>query len=226
MWGLSTGWGVVFPQESLVCVFLTVSALSQAVRLGAPLGFRAAFGLASAVLVFVARSVGVARFIAWLHYCGKIVPFLWGERLFQFHVSTLEDPRHQRFVDWLTTPKGERQPKLLRDLASELGVADRTLRDWKEKPAIRAVWEEQAKKVVGSPERAQDVLEAMFARAVDASDPKQVQAAKLYLEAIEAIKPPTVEVRSVSELAKVSDDELQAMIAATAQGMLEERKNG
>ena len=115
---------------------------------------------------------------------------------------------------------------MLKDLASELGVSDRTLRDWKERPAIRAVWEEQAKKVVGSPERAQDVLEAMYARAVDSTDPKQVQAAKLYLEAIEAIKPPTVEVRSVSDLAKVSDDELQAMIAATAGQMLEERKNG
>lgn len=138
----------------------------------------------------------------------------------------LEDPRHQRFVDWLTTPKSERQPAMLKDLASELGVSDRTLRDWKERPAIRAVWEEQAKKVVGSPERAQDVLEAMYARAVDSTDPKQVQAAKLYLEAIEAIKPPTVEVRSVSDLAKVSDDELQAMIAATAGQMLEERRNG
>ena len=138
----------------------------------------------------------------------------------------LEDPRHQRFVDWLTTPKSERQPVMLKDLAFELGVSDRTLRDWKERPAIRAVWEEQAKKVVGSPERAQDVLEAMYARAVDSTDPKQVQAAKLYLEAIEAIKPPTVEVRSVSDLAKVSDDELQAMIAATAGQMLEERKHG
>lgn len=225
---MSTGWGVVFPQESLVYLFLNcvrIKPSRQAWRSTSVPRFTCRLGFRG-YLVFVARSVGVARFIAWLHYCGKIVPFLWGERLFQFHVSTLEDPRHQRFVDWLTTPKGERQPKLLRDLASELGVADRTLRDWKEKPAIRAVWEEQAKKVVGSPERAQDVLEAMFARAVDASDPKQVQAAKLYLEAIEAIKPPTVEVRSVSELAKVSDDELQAMIAATAQGMLEERKNG
>jgi len=139
---------------------------------------------------------------------------------------TLADPRHQRLVDWLTTPKQERQPLTMKELAVDLGVSDRTLRDWKERREIREVWEEQAKKVVGSPERAQDVLEAMYQRAIDSTDAKQVQAAKLYLEAIEAIKPPTVEVRSVSDLARVSDDELQAMIAATAGQMLEERQNG
>jgi len=157
-----------------------------------------------------------------------VVPFVPSEvrNVVSIVVMSLEDPRHQRFVDWLTTPKSERQPVTMKELAVEFGVSDRTLRDWKERPAIRAVWEEQAKKVVGSPERAQDVLEAMYQRAVDSSDPKQVQAAKLYLEAIEAIKPPTVEVRSVSDLAKVSDDELQAMIAATAGQMLEERRNG
>ena len=114
----------------------------------------------------------------------------------------------------------------MKELAVDLGVSDRTLRDWKERREIREVWEEQAKKVVGSPERARDVLEAMYQRAIDSTDAKQVQAAKLYLEAIEAIKPPTVEVRSVSDLARVSDDELQAMIAATAGQMLEERQNG
>ena len=113
---------------------------------------------------------------------------------------------------------------MLKDLAFELGVSDRTLRDWKERPAIRAVWEEQAKKVVGSPERAQDVLEAMYLRAMDSTDPKQVQAAKLYLEAIDAVKPPTVNVQTRSDLAQVSDDELQAMIAASAQQMLVERR--
>ena len=77
--------------------------------------------------------------------------------------------------------------------------------------------------VVWSPERAQDVLEAMYQRALDSTDPKQVQAAKLYLEAIDAIRPPTVEIRDSRDLAKVSDVELQAMIAATAQDMLQAR---
>lgn len=139
---------------------------------------------------------------------------------------TLEDARHQRLVDWLTTPKGERQPRTQKGLAGELGVSERTLRDWRDRADVRAAWESQAREVVGSPERAQDVLEAMYARALDSTDPKQVQAAKLYLEAIDAIRPPTVEIRDSRDLAKVSDDELQAMIAATAQGMLRERQGG
>lgn len=160
-----------------------------------------------------------------LLYVVKIVPSAVGNDE-TIVVMALEDPRHQRLVDWLTTPKTERKPSTAKELAVELEVSERTLRDWKERSYIRAAWEEQAKVVVGSPERAQDVLEAMYQRAVDPLDAKQVQAAKLYLEAIDAIKPPTVEVRSVSDLAKVSDDELQAMIAATAGQMLEERKNG
>lgn len=143
-----------------------------------------------------------------------------------FVVMSLEDPRHQRLVDWLTTPKQERQPSTMKQLAVELGVHDRTLRDWKERPDVREKWEDQSRKVIGSPERAQDVLEAMYQRAMDSTDAKQVQAAKLYLEAIDAIKPPMVEVRSVSDLAKVSDEELQSMIAATAQTMLEDRRGG
>lgn len=136
----------------------------------------------------------------------------------------LEDPRHQRLVDWLTTPKQEREPKTAKALAVELGVSERTIRDWKERPEVRELWEVQAKQVVGSPERAQDVLEAMYQRAMDSTDPKQVQAAKLYLEAIDAVKPPTVNVQTRSDLARVSDDELQAMIAASAQQMLVERR--
>ena len=138
-------------------------------------------------------------------------------------VMVLDDVRHQRLVDWLTTPKGERQPKTAKALAAELGVAERTLRDWKERSDVRAAWEAQAREVVGSPERAQDVLEAMYQRALDSTVPKQVQAAKLYLEAIDAIRPPTVEIRDSRDLAKVSDVELQAMIAATAQDMLQAR---
>ncbi len=201
-----------------------IRRVSQAVRLGAPLGFRA--HLSSWLpRCSVGRSVGLAPFIRGSHYVGESVPPAGGDTS-PIVVMSLDDPRHQRLVDWLTTPKQERVPSTAKQLAVELGVSERTLRDWKERPQIREQWEDQARKVVGSPERAQDVLEAMYQRAIDSTDAKQVQAAKLYLEAIEAIKPPTVEVRSVSDLAKVSDDELQAMIAATAQGMLEERQNG
>jgi hypothetical protein len=135
----------------------------------------------------------------------------------------LDDPRHVRLVDWLVTPKSERQPRTLAGLAEELGVSDRTLRDWRERSDVRQLWEKRSREVVGSPERAQEVIDALYQRAMDSQDAKQVQAAKLYLEAVDAIRPPTVEIRDSRDLAKVTDEELQAMIAATARGMLESR---
>lgn len=205
---------------------MAVAALfgsSQAVRLGDPLRSSPSRRLGFRGVSSVARRVSLPY--AGLHCVGESVPPGGGDSS-PIGVMALEDVRHQRLVDWLTTPKQERRPSTAKELAVELGVSERTLRDWKERPSIRGAWEEQAKIVVGSPERAQDVLEAMYQRALDSTDPKQVQAAKLYLEAIDAIKPPTVEVRSVSDLARVSDEELQAMIAATASGMLRERQRG
>jgi hypothetical protein len=135
---------------------------------------------------------------------------------------TIEDPRHLRLLDWLTTVPRERNPKTKQGLADEIGVSTRSLRDWQSKPEFVKVWEQRVRDVAGSPERTQLVLEALFETATDRQDRGHVSAAKLYLEAVEAISPPKVNV-SVTDTRQLSDEELNTLIADRAQTVLAAR---
>ena len=126
----------------------------------------------------------------------------------------LPNPGHRRFVEWLVTPPKERVPSTQKELAEELGVAERTLRHWKVRDDVRRAWEGLSKEVIGDPSRVQEVLEEMRRLALDSESRNQVSAAKLYLEAVEAIKPPdknTVVLRE-KDLADFTDAELEQAI--------------
>jgi hypothetical protein len=109
-------------------------------------------------------------------------------------------------------------------MAEVLGVETRSLRRWQEDPLFLAEWELRAKKLQGSPERVQMVLDSLFKKAVDEQD---VPAAKLYLQAVDAITPPTMRidqtVTSKKSVAELSDDELRDLIAAEAEAELSVR---
>ncbi len=68
-------------------------------------------------------------------------------------VPTLDDPRHQRLLEWELTPPAQRQPQTKNALADELGVAARTLRDWADKPEFQVAWRLGFQAVAGSMER-------------------------------------------------------------------------
>jgi hypothetical protein len=133
-----------------------------------------------------------------------------------------DDPRKLRLMDWLTTPKQERVPSSQAKLADELGVHVRSIRDWMQDPVFRDAWDREAKAVVGNPERAQTVLDTLYAAATDPGNKAQVQAAKLYLEATNSIKPPPIEV-TVRKAADLTDDELDAFLAQSAAALRAER---
>ena len=133
-----------------------------------------------------------------------------------------DDPRKLRLMEWLTTPREERVPATQALLAQELGVHVRSLRDWHQRPDFRADWEQTAKDVVGTPERAQNVLDTLYKAATDKNNRSHVQAAKLYLEATNAIRPPQIEVK-MTRPSELSDDELDAMLAQGAVQLAQER---
>ena len=103
------------------------------------------------------------------------------------------DFRVQRFFEWLLTPPSERYPSTQATLAEELGLERNLLSQWKNDPDFLAEWERRYRKTVGSPERAKGVLDSLYETAIDRTDPRQVPAARAYLEAIDVMKPKRVE---------------------------------
>jgi len=135
-----------------------------------------------------------------------------------------EDPRKLRLMEWLTTPRTERVPPTQDGLAQELGVHPRSIRVWMAREDFRADWDREAKNVIGSPERAQHVLDTLYRSATDPNNRNAVAAAKLYLEATNSIKPPPIEVK-VTKPSDLSDDELDALLAKGAAEIQAERDN-
>ena len=134
-----------------------------------------------------------------------------------------DDWRRQHFLEWLCTPPAERDPQSMKLLAEKLALSAQTLTRWKNDSVFIADWEILYRKTVGSPEKAQRVIERLFETAEDRTDPRQVQAAKAYLEAIDAIKPRKVEV-VVSKAAKdLTDEDLYRILAERAELELRDR---
>jgi hypothetical protein len=132
-----------------------------------------------------------------------------------------DDWRHVKLMEWLTCAPSERECTKAA-LAEELGVHPRTLRGWAEGKAFREEWQSRVTKIIGNPDRAQHIMDTLYATATDRKSPKQVTAAKLYLEATNAIKPPAVEV-TVKRPEQLSDDELDALLAQGAAELRTER---
>lgn len=114
----------------------------------------------------------------------------------------------------------------MKELAEKFALHINILSRWKRDTDFIADWEVQYRKVVGSPEKAQRIMDKLFETAEDRTDPRQVQAAKAYLEAIEVIKPKKVEVTVNNKAAKdLSDDDLYAILAERAEQELRERSD-
>lgn len=131
--------------------------------------------------------------------------------------------KRERYMEWLLTPKDERQPPTKAAMARELERSEKTLRDWEQMPEFRAEWEKRAREVMGGPERLKAVADAMYAQALDADSRKQVQAAKMFAELIGAHSPPPLKVEATLSLSALSDEELDALIAQTASAVRESR---
>ena len=137
-----------------------------------------------------------------------------------------DDWRRKAYMDWLCTIPEDRDPRTQKDFSEKIGLTEQTLRNWKNDPHFMADWEMQYRKTVGSPEKAQRVIQRLFETAEDRTDPRQVPAARAYLEAIDAIKPKKVDVTVVKSPAKdLTDDELYRILAERAEQELRDRSD-
>jgi hypothetical protein len=128
-------------------------------------------------------------------------------------MSLLEDPRHEAFLVWLTTIPKERDLKTYAEIAASLGVAPRTLRDWKVRPEFHKEWTDRAIAIGGDPERTQRVLDALFEKACDPDSAQSVQAAKAWADIAGVIKPPKLSEATTSDLASMPTEDLEALFA-------------
>ncbi len=128
----------------------------------------------------------------------------------------ISDFRQRRLLEWLLTPIKDREPPHLRDLAEELSVSRRTLTEWKSDADFLKEWERAYRNGVGSPERKQAILDTLYRTATDPDDPKHVQAADKYLQAVDAIAPQKLDVTVSKSVTELTDEQLAQLAAAKA----------
>jgi len=135
------------------------------------------------------------------------------------------DWRRERFLEWLCTAPQDRMPTTQYELADELGCERNMLTSWKKDAEFLALWEKRYRQTIGSPERAGQVMQSLYETAIDRTDPRQVQAAKAYMDQIESAKPQKLDVTVTSGKAAkdLSDDELFAMLAKRAEAEIADR---
>jgi len=136
----------------------------------------------------------------------------------------LTDWKVKLFLEWLTTVPEQRDPPTQTAFGESLGVPPGYLGDWKRDPDFLIEWERMYRRKVGSPEKQQAVLDALHATATDRTDPRQVPAARAYLEAVDAIKPKKMDVSITSKPAKELSNEDLALLLAEAAVLEAERR--
>jgi hypothetical protein len=134
-----------------------------------------------------------------------------------------DDWRKVKYMEWLLTPPADREPRHRNGLAELFGVDVRTMSGWSEHPQFREEWQRRVTRIVGDPSRGQRIMDTLYAAATDPMNRAQVQAAKLYLEATNAIRPPAVEL-TVKRTTELSDDELNTLLSQGATALAAERR--
>ena len=130
------------------------------------------------------------------------------------------DSRQEAYIGWLCTPPSERTPASKEKYADSIGVNISTLRRWEKKEVFRKEWQSKVDDVKGSPERSQRLLDTLYEKALGGD----IKAAQLYLQATNRMAPPTLTVKSETNIGKLSDKELEDLIAAVATQEKESRK--
>ena len=111
--------------------------------------------------------------------------------------------RQSEFLDWLLTPRGEREIQTVKEWAEGHDLTPATVSGWKGDRRFRREWEDRANSKNLSVERMQGVIDTLYQAAMDGD----VQAAKLYIQETEKLRPPR-QVTADADVEKLSDEEL------------------
>lgn len=133
--------------------------------------------------------------------------------------------RQQEYIEWLCTPPELRVPSTARDFFRERGMDPSTGRDWRQAPYFVKAWNQRLRSLQVDPANIDAVLTAMRERALAGDVRAQTEwlkiAREFYPTKMEEEEPDEAEELVATDL---SDEELEALIAGTAQAALEARR--
>jgi hypothetical protein len=89
-------------------------------------------------------------------------------------------------VEWLVTPAQLRRPRTKKELATALGVSTETLRKYETDPWVRKEFLKRSRSAF-TVARAADVIDTLYQRATDATDPQGVSAARTLMQFFENV---------------------------------------
>jgi hypothetical protein len=131
-------------------------------------------------------------------------------------VADKEDFKRQVFIEWLCTPKREREPATQEAFAREHFLNPDVLTRWKKERQFVLEWETYYLATIGSPERKQNLLDTLYRTGCDGDDPRHVAAAAKYMELVEGLKPQKLDITVNRPAKDLSDEELDAIAAQFA----------
>lgn len=126
--------------------------------------------------------------------------------------SPMLDVRQERYLQWLMVPEGHRTPPTQQAIAAEIGVDASTVRRWEKKPAFQAEWRKRVDELQNSPERTQRLLDALYEKGLNGD----TRSAQLYLQATNRLAPTQVQISSTTNVAEISDEDLDKLIVSLA----------
>lgn len=127
--------------------------------------------------------------------------------------SALDEPeegtKKHAFLEWLLIPQKDAAERNIAEWARNNGVDKATCYGWKRMPGFRRALEKRMDDLNMSPDRVQDVIEAIY-RQAKAGDMK---AAQLYLQHVDKLTPKTTRVViERPDIESISDEELADLI--------------
>lgn len=125
--------------------------------------------------------------------------------------KSLLDDKEERYLTWLLTPEGDRDPGTQKELAVELEVSVSTLKRWREYEHFEAEYNRRWRQLRGGPENVKKVVDALFAKAVGGDN----TAMKLYLEWARELKKDDTPDDTPRDLRDLTDEELRARLERT-----------
>lgn len=145
-------------------------------------------------------------------------------------MARLTQEHRERFILWLCTPPGERDPRTQDELAQEFGYRPgaSVLSQVKNDADFLRDWNTRYLQTISSPDKKMRIMHRLEQTALDEDDPKHVQAAKTYLDIVESMKPsgPRGGGEVAAPASSLSDSDLEMLLSQGAADELEARREG